>query len=177
VDTSVLLRIGNKIPTGRDTEAKCGAETEGKYPETASLGDLSHIQLPNPDTIVAANKCLLTAASYSCLLRAFSSAWQIQMWKGTAIHWSEHRVLNGRAKERTKGAKGVCHSISWTTMWTHQYPQSFQEQNHQSQSTCGRTDGLNWVHERGWPCSTSMAGVALGPVKAQYPSVGECHDR
>jgi hypothetical protein len=30
VDTSVLLRRGNKIPLGGDTVAKCGTETEGK---------------------------------------------------------------------------------------------------------------------------------------------------
>jgi hypothetical protein len=30
VDTLVLLRKGNKIPMGGDTETKCGAETEGK---------------------------------------------------------------------------------------------------------------------------------------------------
>jgi hypothetical protein len=30
VDTSVLLRRGNKIPMGGDTETKCGVETEGK---------------------------------------------------------------------------------------------------------------------------------------------------
>jgi hypothetical protein len=30
VDVSVLLRRGNKIPTGGDTETKLGAETEGK---------------------------------------------------------------------------------------------------------------------------------------------------
>jgi hypothetical protein len=30
VDTSILLRRGNKIPMGGDTETKCGAETEGK---------------------------------------------------------------------------------------------------------------------------------------------------
>jgi hypothetical protein len=30
VDTYVLLRRQNKIPTRGNTEAKCGAETEGK---------------------------------------------------------------------------------------------------------------------------------------------------
>jgi hypothetical protein len=30
MDTSVLLRRGNKIPMGGGTETKCGAETEGK---------------------------------------------------------------------------------------------------------------------------------------------------
>jgi hypothetical protein len=38
---------------GEDTETKDGAET-------ATFRDLSHIQSPNPDTIVDANKCLLT---------------------------------------------------------------------------------------------------------------------
>ena len=30
VNTSVLLKKGNKIELGGDTEIKCGAETEGK---------------------------------------------------------------------------------------------------------------------------------------------------
>jgi hypothetical protein len=30
MDTLVLLQRGKKIPMGGDTEAKCGAETEGK---------------------------------------------------------------------------------------------------------------------------------------------------
>jgi hypothetical protein len=30
VDTLTVLRRGNKIFTGRNTETKCGAETEGK---------------------------------------------------------------------------------------------------------------------------------------------------
>jgi hypothetical protein len=30
MDTSILLRKGNKIPMGGDTETKCGAETEGR---------------------------------------------------------------------------------------------------------------------------------------------------
>jgi hypothetical protein len=29
VDISILLRRGNKLPMGGDTETKCGAETEG----------------------------------------------------------------------------------------------------------------------------------------------------
>ena len=58
MDISVLLRRGNKIPMGGDTWTKYGAEIEGKAPP----GDLFHIQSPNPDTIVYANKCLLTGA-------------------------------------------------------------------------------------------------------------------
>jgi hypothetical protein len=30
MDTSVLLRRGNKIPIGGDPETKCGAESKGK---------------------------------------------------------------------------------------------------------------------------------------------------
>jgi hypothetical protein len=55
VDTSILLRRGNKIPMEGVT--KCGAETEEMtHSETAAPGDLSHIQSPNPDTTVDANK-------------------------------------------------------------------------------------------------------------------------
>ena len=30
------------------------------------------------------------------------------------------------------------------------------------------------ICSRGWPCRASMGGEALGPVKAQCPSAGEC---
>jgi hypothetical protein len=49
----VLLRRGNKIFMGGNTETKCGIET-------APPGDPSHIQSPNSDTIVVAKKSLLT---------------------------------------------------------------------------------------------------------------------
>ena len=45
---------GNKILMGRDTETKKG------LPETSLPGNTSHIQLTNQDTILDANKCLLT---------------------------------------------------------------------------------------------------------------------
>jgi hypothetical protein len=76
VDTMVLLRRGNKTLMGEDTETKCRVEPEGKviqrlphhhhhYHHPSPLPSPphphpSHIQLPNPDTIVDANKCLLT---------------------------------------------------------------------------------------------------------------------
>ena len=50
--------------------------------------------------------------------------WQIQKRMLTAIHWTEHRVLNERVRGRTQEAEGVCSSIRGTTMWTNQYPQS-----------------------------------------------------
>jgi hypothetical protein len=59
-----FLEGGIKIPMGGVTETKCGAETEDfkGHPETAPPGDPSHIPLPHPDTIVDANKSLLTGA-------------------------------------------------------------------------------------------------------------------
>ena len=58
VDTLFLLRTGNKIPMEGVTETKFGAEMD--HPETSPPRDLSHIQLPNPDTIAYARKLLLT---------------------------------------------------------------------------------------------------------------------
>jgi hypothetical protein len=53
MDTSALLRKGNKIPTGGNMETKCGAET-------SLPGNPSQIQTPNLETIGDAVKCLLT---------------------------------------------------------------------------------------------------------------------
>ena len=57
VDTSYLLRRGNKLPMEGVTETTLGAEMD--HPETAPPGDPSHIQPPNPDTIAFASKMLL----------------------------------------------------------------------------------------------------------------------
>jgi hypothetical protein len=54
VDTSILRRR-TKIPMGGVIETKCGAET-------APPGDPSHIQSPNPVTIMNAKKSLLSGA-------------------------------------------------------------------------------------------------------------------
>jgi hypothetical protein len=75
VDTLGLLRRENKILTEGNTEIKCGAETEGMTIQRLNhLGNPSYIQSPNPDTIVDANKCLLTGACYRCLLRGSAIA-------------------------------------------------------------------------------------------------------
>jgi hypothetical protein len=99
------------------------------HTENDSPGDPSHMQSPNPDTVVVANKCLLTGARYSSLLRGSGSAWQIQKWRFTLIHWAEHRVPNEGARESTQLAKGVCSLIGGTTIWINQYPQMSQELN------------------------------------------------
>jgi hypothetical protein len=43
-------------------EIMCRAERKKGHPETVPPGDPSHIQLPNPDTIVDAKKCILKGA-------------------------------------------------------------------------------------------------------------------
>jgi len=59
----VLLRRRNKILKGGNTETQSGAETEGKAMQRLPpSGDSSHIQTPDPDTIVDAKKFLLTGA-------------------------------------------------------------------------------------------------------------------
>ena len=115
VDASVLLRMGNKY------ESKYGDKVWSRdwrkgHTETAPPGDPSHIQLPNQDTLVDANKFLLTGTWYSYLLRVSASSWQIESWMLTANHWTMHGVPNGGARERTKGAEGVCNSIGRTTI-------------------------------------------------------------
>jgi hypothetical protein len=59
VDTSVLLRRGNKLLRKR----KYGNQVRSRYrrkgqPETAPPADPSYIQLSNPDIIANSGKCL-----------------------------------------------------------------------------------------------------------------------
>jgi hypothetical protein len=79
--------------------------------ETDPHGVPTHKQPSNPNTISDANKSLLTWTQESCHLRISASAWQIQKWMLTVIHWMEHRVTNEGTRESTQGAEGVCSPI------------------------------------------------------------------
>jgi hypothetical protein len=53
--------MGNKIPMEGDTETTFQSRDQSKeHPETAPLGDPSHKEPLNPDTIAYASKILLT---------------------------------------------------------------------------------------------------------------------
>jgi hypothetical protein len=140
------------------------------HPETAPPGDPSHTQSPNLDTLMDANKCLLSRAWYSSLLRDSVSVWPILKWMFTSIHWTEH---NKGSSERTQGAEQFCSPIGGTTVWTNQYPQSSQGLNHQPKFTHGGTCGSSCIYSRGWCSRLLMVGDSLGPVKALFPNVGE----
>ena len=51
--------------------------------------------------------------------------------------------------------------------------QTSQGLNHQPKCTHGGIHGSSCICSRGWPHLASVEGEALGPVKAQCPSVGE----
>jgi hypothetical protein len=55
VDTLILLRRGNKIPMEGDK-----VWSRDRRHDQTEIGDPSHKQPPNPDTIADVNKCLLT---------------------------------------------------------------------------------------------------------------------
>jgi hypothetical protein len=74
--------------------------------------DPSHMQTPNPDTIVDAKKCLLTGACYSCLLRGSARSWPIQMQMPSVNYWTEHRDPNGGLRKRTGEAEGTLSGIN-----------------------------------------------------------------
>jgi hypothetical protein len=63
VSTSFPLRKGNKTLTGANMERKCRAKTEGKAIQRMfSIVNLSHMQSPNPDTVMDSKKYMLTGA-------------------------------------------------------------------------------------------------------------------
>jgi len=47
------------------------------------------MKAPNPVTIAATKKCLLTRVRYGCLLRGFARALLIQMRMLASNHWTE----------------------------------------------------------------------------------------
>jgi hypothetical protein len=90
------------------------------HPETAMLGDPSHIQTLNPVTITDVNKWLLTGPWYSGLLRVSTTVWQIQRWMLSANLWTEHSFPSGGTRKRIQGAEGICRPIR-ETISTNQY--------------------------------------------------------
>ena len=68
----VLAPLSNNIH-GRSYRVKVWSrDWRNDHPKTPLPGDSSHKQLPKPDTIVDANKCLLTGAWYNYLLRGLA---------------------------------------------------------------------------------------------------------
>jgi len=73
-----------------------------------SQGDPSHIQSPNPDTIYCGCQQDLADRSLIQLVpERLCQCLKIQKWMLTVIHWTEHRVPNEGARERTHGAEGI----------------------------------------------------------------------
>jgi hypothetical protein len=104
------------------------------------------MQLPKADTIVDAKKCLLTGAWYSYLLRGSARTWQIQRWRLTVNHWTEHGVSKGGIRERTDGAEGVWNPVGRTTISTNQTPPEHPG-NKPPTKECTRRDPWFWPHK------------------------------
>jgi hypothetical protein len=133
------------------------------HPETAPLGDPSHIQPTNPDTIEYSRKILLTGTWNSSLVWCYASAWQIQKWMFTVMYWIKRRAPNEGARECTQGAKGFCNPIGGTTIWTYQY----HPPTHPScVSSC--------IKSRGWTSRPSTGREAIGLAKIIHPSKSAC---
>ena len=105
--------------------------------------------ITKPKHFCGCQQVLADRTWYSCLLRDSASAWQIQKWMLTANRWTEHRVPNEGARERTQGAEGVWSPLGGTTIWTNQYLQSSLGLNYQPDSTHGGTHGSSCICSRG----------------------------
>jgi hypothetical protein len=88
----------------------------------------------------------------------------------------DHGIHNVGVRERTERAGGVYNAILTTSISTNQTQQSSQGLNSPPKSTHGATHDPSHMCNRGCPCQASVRGEALGPLKATYPSVGECQD-
>ena len=120
VDALVLLRRENKTLRGGNTRSNIGAGIEEKnHLEAASPWDLPHMHPPKPSIIADLKKCLLAGTRYECLLRGSARVIQIQVRMLSSNLQTEHRDLNERARERTKGAGKVYNLMGRITISTH----------------------------------------------------------
>ena len=119
MDTSFLLRIGNKIPMKGVTETKFGAETK-----EWTIQRLYH---PGIHPIIShQTQTLLLMPARFCWkdpdigvsLWGYASAWETQKWMFTVSYRMEHRAPNGGPRESTQGAEEFCNPIGGTTIWT-----------------------------------------------------------
>jgi hypothetical protein len=76
--------MGNKIPMDGVTETKFRAEPEG-----LTIQRLPHLGMHsiNNHQTQTLGRCQREPADRSYLLRGSASAWQIQKWMLTVIHW------------------------------------------------------------------------------------------
>jgi hypothetical protein len=107
VDTSLLIKMWNKITMEGVTETKFRA-----WPEGMTIQRLPHLGIHpiNNHQIHSLGRCqqsLLTGNLYSCLLRGSSSAWQIQKVMHTVIHWMEHKVPSEELEKVSRELKGT----------------------------------------------------------------------
>jgi hypothetical protein len=131
------------------------------HPGTVPPGYSSHIQLPNPDTIV--DGCQEVHAERSLIWLSPARALQIQRWMLAANHLTERGFPNRGVRKGTEGVGWVCKAtVRGTTISINQTPQSSQGLSHQQRST----HGSSCIHCRGWPCHAPMGGEVLGPMKA-----------
>ncbi len=127
VGVSIPLRMGNKILLGKKYGDKVQSrDWRNNYPLSAQPVDPSHIQTPNPVTVVDTNTCLLTGAKYVYLLRSSAISWQEKRLMLTDNYQTDHGVPSRRVTGRTEGAEWVCNLIGRTTIWTNQTVQSTQ---------------------------------------------------
>jgi len=144
-------------------EIKFRAEIEGIA--ILSLNHLviqpTYIQPPNLNNIPDANKCMLTGAWYSCLLRGSSRSWQIPRLNHPVNHRTENRVPFGEDRDSIIGAEVPCNPVR-TTVVTNQISAGLM---HFLKSEHGQTGGSSCICSKVWPCSIPM-GEALGHAKA-----------
>jgi hypothetical protein len=134
INPQFLLSKGN-------AGTKSGGGTEGKAIQRLPYLGIHPSADTNPDTIVAAKKCLVTRAWYSCPLRGCARTGPIQMQMYTAKHWSEYGDHKGEVRARTEGAEGV-YNFTERTIPTNQNSQSSQGLSHKPPCVLFSTHGV-----------------------------------
>jgi hypothetical protein len=146
VDTSFLLRLGNKIPMEGVTETKFGDKWKGW-----TIQRLPHLWI---DPIIShQTQTLLHMPARFANIAVSCEAMPVpgKYRSGcSVIYWMEHRVPNVRARESTQGVEGVCNPIGGTTYELISTPRA-------CVSSC--------ICSRRWPSRPSLGRESLSSCK------------
>jgi len=170
MDASVLRR-GNKILTGSKKETKCGAETEGN-----AIQKLPHMGI-HP-TCSHQTQSLLGMPRGACWQEPDIAVYwetlpQPDKYRGKCLQPTIE--LRTGIRERTDITEGGLQPHRKNKNIQKLDAKSSQGLNHKLKCVPGAISSC--IYSRGWLLGASTGRVALGPVKAWCPTLGECQGR
>jgi hypothetical protein len=130
------------------------------YLETAPPEDPSHIESPNPDTIVMMGSATDRSLIWLSPERLCQTLTNTEVEVRSHNHWTGHCVHSGGVLEGIEVVEEVCSPIGGATVSSGQSPRAFGDWT-TNQSKHGETRGSGCICVKRQPCWTLVGRAAL----------------